>query len=159
MKTKLVFLLTFVSLAGASLSLRQDPACDSLEGPAVSAPHATLTAAAVRGVEVPAVAPADDRAAHVAMPDGTWLPALNGVTGAPKSAWSAERPYAPVLRVDRLQDADWYVHADGSWTTTRWFFRKDLGREEAQSYALHPRPDFGTPQGFDTADGATSSVR
>ncbi len=54
-----------------------------------------------------------DRTHAVAKPDGTWLQAPHGATGAPKSAWSGERPHAPVVRVDRLQGADWYVHAEG----------------------------------------------
>lgn len=89
---------------------------------------------------------AEDRPRYVEMPDGSWLPALNGVLGAPKSSWNPERPYARVVRIDRMQDADWYVHADGTWTTTRSVFRKDLGRDDVQSYALHPRPDFGEPR-------------
>lgn len=111
-----------------------------------SPPSAAATSAGPEFGMLRTAPSAEDRPRYVEMPDGSWLPALNGVRGAPKSSWNPERPYARVVRVDRMQDADWYVHADGTWTTTRSVFRKDLGRDDPQSYALHPQPDLGEPR-------------
>lgn len=84
-------------------------------------------------------------ARFVRMPDGTWLPALNGVTGVDPILWEPGRPYAPVVGVERLADGfDWYVHADGTRTTTRSMWRPDLGREDPTALTQHPR-DVGQP--------------
>ncbi len=59
----------------------------------------------------------------VLCPDGTFLPLLNGVPNAPGSVsrGAEDGPLPPV--VAKRTDADggeWYEHADGSLTTTRW---------------------------------------
>jgi len=65
----------------------------------------------------------------VIYPDGSRWPALNGVTEPPRLAWHHGRPFAPVTGRERGRDGrDWYVHADGSRSTTWWSWRPDLGR-------------------------------
>ncbi|MFQ5506754.1 MAG: hypothetical protein ACE5F1_18440 [Planctomycetota bacterium] len=50
-------------------------------------------------------------------PDGTWLPALNGVENAPPfQGWTGR--YSPVVRIAR-GELDWYVHANGSRSTVQ----------------------------------------
>ena len=57
----------------------------------------------------------------VSYPDGSSFPALNGVDEPVKLIWTGGRPYSPI--VGRMFDGppnnlDWYVHADGSYSTT-----------------------------------------
>lgn len=52
-------------------------------------------------------------------PDGTWLPTLNGAKNCKPVEFSA-RPYSPVVRkeFDAKSKISWYIHADGSRSTT-----------------------------------------
>lgn len=52
----------------------------------------------------------------VLFPDGTWLPALNGVKKAPPfPGFSPGYPYAPVISIQTADDGiQWYIHADGT---------------------------------------------
>ncbi len=88
-------------------------ALPSLAGPKVL--HAALPAAA------PAAPPAAIAAAVgavVTFPDGTTRPTLNGVDESVALQWSGDRPYAPVVAIQRDGDTEWFHHADGSWSTT-----------------------------------------
>jgi len=70
-------------------------------------------------------------------PDGTWLPALNGATN-PKPVYFRGRPYSPVVRkaYDPKFKRHWYVHADGSWSTTvPMNFR---GQKNTVTQVVHP---------------------
>ncbi len=96
--------------------------------------------------------PASERARWLSMPDGTWLPALNGVLGAPAPNWNPERPYAAVIARRAMVGVEWYVHEDGSVTTTRTVFRRDVGQDVATTETHHPvsregRPMIVTPDG------------
>ena len=56
--------------------------------------------------------------------------ALNGATGAMRlaAAWGPH-PWSPIVTVERSDaGVDWYVHADGSRSTTEMKWRPDLGR-------------------------------
>lgn len=60
-------------------------------------------------------------AAVITYPDGSHYPTLNGVTAPIKLNWSSDRPYSPI--VDTMYDGElnqlyWYVHEDGSYSTT-----------------------------------------
>lgn len=81
----------------------------------------------------------------LAMPDGSFVEPLNGVRSPPKPGWQKGRPYAPIERVERRADGrDYYVHADGSSTTTWWTWRADLGRWDAVTNVQHPVPNAPT---------------
>jgi hypothetical protein len=70
-------------------------------------------------------------------PDGTYLPALNGAKN-PKPVEFEGRPYAPVVRkaYDPKYKVYWYVHADGSYSTTRQMnFR---GQKNSVTQVAHP---------------------
>lgn len=82
-------------------------------------------------------------AGTVKLPDGSVREALNGVVGAPAITWDPGRPWSPIVEIRRFDDGlDWFVHADGTRSTTRYFFRPDLGREDASTLTQHPRDDF-----------------
>lgn len=73
------------------------------------------------------------------MPDGTYLPVLNGAVGAPAAEWPKGRPYSPVVK--KVIDAaglEWYLHADGSYTITQNQYRSDLGKTEPATLIYNP---------------------
>ena len=83
----------------------------------------------------------------VEMPDGGYLRALNGVVDPPKILWDRALPHAPVVDIRRLEDGrDWFVHADGTLTTTCRLWRDDLGREDVTTLTQHPRTVDGVPE-------------
>lgn len=57
----------------------------------------------------------------IAYPDGTRLPPLNGVKKAPAITFHRLLPFAPIVRkeFDRATGLEWYIHANGAWSTTR----------------------------------------
>ncbi len=64
----------------------------------------------------------------IPLPDGTCLPALNGVARSGRLKRPADQgPLAPVVGI--LVDAshfEWYEHQDGSMTTSRWVWKDRL---------------------------------
>ena len=73
------------------------------------------------------------------LPDGTRLPVLNGAYGAPDIQWPAGIPWSPVVR--KMVDNDgqeWYVHADGTYSSTVITYRSDLGRHVPVTQVAHP---------------------
>lgn len=84
-----------------------------------------------------------DKSKFVRYPDGQYLPALNGVVGAPPMTWD-DRPYSPVVGIRTTPDGTrWYVHADGSMTTMYMAWRDDLGRMDP--VVEHVRPTETAP--------------
>lgn len=75
---------------------------------------------------------------HYPEPDGD-VPSLNGVQQVVELSWAADRPYARITGTTTdVNGYRWYVHADGTTTTTYYIWRKDLGRYDAQSIVRHP---------------------
>ena len=71
-------------------------------------------------------------------PDGSYLPALNGAINA-KAVVFRGRPFAPVIGKKKdSSGVEWYEHEDGSFSTTRKWYRKDLGRMESITQVAHP---------------------
>ena len=114
--------------------------------PPVAAPAAAPAAAATApDPQCATPAPADAGAAahqrELQLPDGSYVPALNGAEGAPplRLFWEAGRPWSPIVGVARSElGVDWYVHADGSRSTTEMKWRSDLGRLDALTRVAHP---------------------
>lgn len=85
------------------------------------------------------------------MPDGKEFPLLNGVREAPLPSWEPGRPYSPIIGTRTVRGIDYYVHADGSTTTTIMAWRTDLKRydgttrvespKESQTILEDPTPD------------------
>ena len=76
---------------------------------------------------VPQAAPAD-RSRQLELPDGTFVPTLNGAVDAEplKNYWGVW-PWSPIVGVERSSaGVDWYQHADGSYSTTQ-MLRADPG--------------------------------
>lgn len=77
------------------------------------------------------------------LPDGTRVPALNGAVNASpmKDAWPSNVPWSPIVATERSDlGVDWYVHQDGSRSTTEMKWRSDLGREDAVTRLARPAP-------------------
>jgi hypothetical protein len=125
------------------------PIVTPIATPAVATPavaHAAAASApdAERAGPVPAPVGGAGAAAHrreLQLPDGSYVPALNGAEGAPplQLFWEAGRPWSPIVGVARSDaGVDWYVHADGSRSTTEMKWRGDLGRLDALTRVAHP---------------------
>jgi hypothetical protein len=77
----------------------------------------------------------------VKLPTGEYVRALNGAVDAKPLEWMRDRPYSPIIGIDRAPDGkDWWVHADGSRSTTEMVYRSDLGRPDAVTQVAHPAP-------------------
>ncbi len=99
----------------------------------------------VQGEVPPQPVQAGQKAALL-MPDGQQMPLLNGVATAPKVVWG-DGPYAPVVRKEFNNGLDWYVHADGTYTTTMMAWRKELGRYDATTLCLRPTKPVAVDDG------------
>ncbi|MCA8949496.1 MAG: hypothetical protein KDE27_08325 [Planctomycetes bacterium] len=116
------------------------------EEPSPEPPRSEPSSADPPTPEVDPPATADDRPVGEGMlllPDGGYVAPLNGVTNPPKLIWDNPE-WSPIVRIEHNGELDWYVHADGSYSTTLWMWRKDLGRMDAVSYSLHPRDPVPT---------------
>jgi hypothetical protein len=100
---------------------------------------------AVDAVQRPASSPTTasaDRSQHLELPDGLFVPTLNGATNcAPIANYWGPWPWSPIVGVERSSAGlDWYAHADGSYSTTQMVWREDLGRYDAMTRVAHPGP-------------------
>lgn len=98
--------------------------------------------------------PNDPAAGKLLLPDGGYAEPLNGVKNPPKLLWNNPE-WSPIVRQEHNAGLDWYVHADGTYSTTMMIYRPDLGRADAVSYSLHPRdPVPVAPRTSDLPPGA-----
>lgn len=81
------------------------------------------------------------------LPDGDFVPALNGVRNPPRMEWPNDRPFSPIIGRVRTTELEWYVHADGTRSTTQMSFRTDLGRFDAVTTVANPAPLGQLPPG------------
>jgi len=63
------------------------------------------------------------------LPDGSRVPALNGVKAPAALVWG-DAPWSPIVGTTRSEGVDWFVHEDGTYSTTVEVFRSDLGRTD-----------------------------
>ncbi len=71
-------------------------------------------------IPVPSVDPATN-ASKFLLPDGSYALALNGVTGAKPLKWPPTKAWSPIEgKVRGPNGEEWYVHEDGSMSTTVW---------------------------------------
>ncbi|MCA8948283.1 MAG: hypothetical protein KDE27_02200 [Planctomycetes bacterium] len=86
--------------------------------------------------------PAPDHSREIELPDGSFVPALNGaIDAAPVGDFWGPQPWSPIVGVERNSvGLDWYRHEDGSYSTTQMVWRSDLGRNVAMTRVAHPGP-------------------
>ena len=76
----------------------------------------------------------------IRFPDGSSRPALNGVTQALEIPWPSGVPFAPVVEQLHHNGADWYRHADGTFTTTIVRTETVSGKQLQIPLCFTPRP-------------------
>lgn len=107
--------------------------------PAPSPPQGPPPAAAATPGKPPPLPVAPGPEDVIVYPDGSRMPALNGVTRPPKPTYPDWLKFTPVVRTVRGADGrDWYEHQDGSRTTTYWTWRAELGRWDAVADLMVP---------------------
>lgn len=113
-----------------------------------AAPASTAVAAPAAALVAPlpaATAPAgkgDDDAMWL-LPDGSRIATLNGARSPRplQEAWPPNVPWSPIVGFERSPaGVDWYVHADGSKSTTEMKWREDLRRYDAVTRLARPTP-------------------
>lgn len=137
--------------------------------PAQPEQNATSTAPAATAAELPpatTAAPTTTAPAPETMllPDGKRVATLNGATDVRPlaSAWPKDRPWSPIVGVERsTAGVDWYVHEDGTRSTTEMRWRPDLGRADAVTRIAHPITNASPvpPGGAPGGPGAGSQHR
>jgi hypothetical protein len=115
--------------------------------PAAVAPAPVVATAPLAAPAAPPPSCGDDEAT-VLLPDGSRLEALNGARGAKPlgDAWPANEPWSPIVAIEHSPAGiDWWVHADGSRSTTEMKWRADLGRLDAVTRLARPTPKVALP--------------
>lgn len=116
-----------------TIEIAGEPQVDELSAaaPESSRPRTTTLIAPPAGRDATDARP-------IVFPDGRSLAPLNGVRSAPDPKWRSGRPYSPVVTMEVRNGLEWYVHVDGSRTTTLSTWRADLGRFDAVTHVQHP---------------------
>jgi hypothetical protein len=120
---------------------------------AAPAPSAVVAPAAALVSPLPAPAATastgDDEAMWL-LPDGSRIATLNGARSPRplQEAWPRGVPWSPIVGFERSPaGVDWYVHADGSKSTTEMKWRADLARYDAVTRLARPTPQApGAPR-------------
>jgi hypothetical protein len=111
------------------------PAGQAAEPAAKEAPPEPVAAIAPDGAAPAPTAPKNE----LVLPTGEVVRPLNGVTGRVDLGWPGDIPYSPIVRTHVDPDGrEWYIHEDGSRSTTVMQYRKDLGREDPMSIVQNP---------------------
>jgi len=126
---------------------RGDPPRDADGGAPVAAPDSAVARdlTAGPGSDDPESAPL---VTPLELPDGARTAPLNGVTKPAPMTWG-DRDYSPIVGTVWQDRIEWYVHANGSRTTTVDLWRKDLDRFDAVTVVVHqgePSPIEGLEQ-------------
>lgn len=118
------------------------PPVPTQEPAAQSAPPAPVAAAIAAPAPTAPVAAPVDRKRELLLPDGSYVPALNGAEdAAPIATYWGPFPWSPIIGIEtNSQGLDWYKHKDGSYSTTQMVWREDLGRKVAMTRVAHPAP-------------------
>jgi hypothetical protein len=132
-----VVVVSALAIAGIAFAIwpesePREPTGSPAPAPAPAVPAPVPAAAGVTG---PAPAPAP-KSTMLKLPDGSEVAPLNGVLVPAAMVWG-DRPWSPIVRIDHTT-IDWYVHADGSLSTTLEVFRKDLGRKDPVTIVAKP---------------------
>lgn len=129
-------------VAGDGASHRQQPAVAAVSPPPTPAAVSKPEVGRVFTAGTRSSSPKPDRSRELELPDGTFVPALNGAVDAtPLATYWGPSAWSPITGVERSSaGVDWYQHADGSYSTTQMVWRKDLGRSAAMTRVAHPGP-------------------
>ncbi|MHC5064974.1 MAG: hypothetical protein ACYTG5_13490 [Planctomycetota bacterium] len=116
----------------------------TVEGTSVSDSDGAIAAAIHDSVPIlpaPIARQDPDQAGSLRLPDGSFVPNLNGVSDQMVLNWPERIPFSPIVgRVTDNFGIERYLHEDGSQSTTRMIYRKDLGRMDSMVMVSNPRP-------------------
>ena len=97
------------------------------------------------------------------LPNGTAVPPLNGVKNPPPLQWKAKRPWSDIIgtRIVEYPDrspVEWYVHADGSQSTTVMLKQERQGKSWWEPFTLvgYATESNGVPEAI-SLDGQQTS--
>lgn len=131
----------------------QTVAASSADGPAEASPPEAQGAAANSersatefDADTPGIHPeprseVSDLHGKLELPDGTFVPTLNGVESAPAlgRSWRPSIPWSPIERIETAPDGvQWYVHADGTRSTTVMAWHSQQAQWVAVTRVGHP---------------------
>ncbi len=144
---KSLLLLSLAGLATVPMVLSwqqttQGELVESKDLPAGSSRTAELElSTAVPLLAAPELRESPDRQGSLRLPDGSYVPNLNGVSDQMVLNWPERVPFSPIVgRVTDNFGIERYLHEDGSQSTTRMIYRKDLGRMDSMVMVSNPRP-------------------
>lgn len=133
--------IVFLALGGGAFWLytQQSPATPPVAPPEQPEQKVVPEVKKVEKADLPANPKPDQPTAtkKLRFPNGTLVEPLNGVTDPALCVWG-DAPWSPIVRKEHNGNMDWYVHADGTYTTTMMQWRSDLKREDAVTLCLHP---------------------
>ena len=141
-----VALAAAIGVAGAGFGAGRDAGAlpQSAGGPGTAPLAAAAPAPCVFPVAAEAAPKAPERvdaAATWRLPDGSCIAPLNGAIDPAPLAWPPNVPWSPIVgRELGAAGVEWYVHADGSRSTTETKWRADLGRFDAVTRLARPGP-------------------
>lgn len=74
------------------------------------------------------------------LPDGSTVPVLNHAYGAPKMSWPKDRPWSPITGkyTDANTGEEWYMHEDGSRSSTLMRWHTHLNANAPMTNVLNP---------------------
>lgn len=109
------------------------------EGTEARGPIGPVVAGPLRLTPPTPVRTPSDRSRMLQLPDGSFVPALNGAIDPPAISWPSDKPWSPIVgrEIDTV-GKEWYVHADGTKTITDMVWRSDLGRKDGFTGVNHP---------------------
>lgn len=115
-----------------------DPSPSAAEAPSQAAPPA---AGAVTPTAV-AAPKREDHRGELELPDGTFVPALNGaITPEPLAKYWGPWPWSPITGVEANdKGVQWYRHEDGSYSTTEVLWDEGGKRHVTLTRVAHPGP-------------------
>jgi hypothetical protein len=146
LRTRLAALAGLLALLAVHCVGERQPFVEEEEAaPALLSPGAELPSPPTRDFMQRAVSlrrrtPEDPGPGMLHLPDGTWIEPLNGVHDPPPLRWP-EKGYSPIVGKRRGPGPDawwWYVHADGTMSTTALVRRGDLGRPDVTTIVVRP---------------------
>lgn len=135
------FLLVAVAVGGVAWFLREPPAEKPVaptQPPGAPEKPPMPTPGAATAVVLPIPSTKDVPAERLLrFPNGETAAPLNGIENPATCVWG-DTPWSPIVRRELNNGIEWYVHADGTYTTTTTIWRSDTKRQEPVTFCMHP---------------------
>jgi hypothetical protein len=147
MSSRVAIFFALVTAVGVAsyFVLRTTDAADPVAAPALrsappsSQPPPPAPVSSLQSAPAPTRSPADPEG-MIRYPDGSFMPTLNGVKRPAGIQWPSEVPFSPIIGKQTAAGVEWYVHADGTQTTTQMVWRSDVQQDVAVTHVARPMP-------------------